>query len=209
MTRITRILLAALAILAVAAVPALAGKPDHPGKSESAPHGKKKGQANAFGKGVTKLKSGTTTLEVDATTLASLTGAGFGVTPAAPATADNATFSFPITKGRVHIAKGKKKKTSGYINHSGGITFTQGALTATASDLRILLSSGKKVRVFAKLGGKNTRLLDLKNVAVADGKITADALLAKQAGDALNTVFGVTLFTPGLAMGKVTVTPGS
>jgi hypothetical protein len=205
MTRITRILLAVMAILAIAAVPALAGKPADPGKSKSAPHGKHKG----FGKGVTKLKSGTTTLDVDAGTLAALTGAGFGVTPAVPATATGSTFSFPITKGRVHLVKGKKKKTTGYINHSGGITFTKGAVSATASDLRILLSSSKKVRVFASLGGKNTRLLDLKNLAVADGKITADALLAKQGGDALNAVFGVTLFTPGLAMGKVTVTPGS
>jgi hypothetical protein len=205
MTRISRILLAVVAAFAIAAVPALADKPASPGKSKSAPHGKHKG----FGKGVTKLKSGTTTLEVDAGTLTALTGAGFGLTPAVPATATGSTFSFPITKGRVHLAKGKKKKNSGYINHSGGITFTKGAVSATASDLRILLSPKKSPRVYASLGGKNTRFLDLKNLAVADGKLTADAVLAKKAGDALNSTFGVTLFTPGLAIGKLTVTPGS
>ena len=89
------------------------------------------------------------------------------------------------------------------------MTFTKGAVSATASDLRILLSSSKKVRVFASLGGKNTRLLDLKNLMLVSGTLTADALLAKQGGDALNAALGVTLFTPGLAMGKVTVTPGS
>ena len=123
MTRINRILLALVAVFAIAAVPALATKPDSPGKSKTAPHGKHKG----FGKGVTKLSSGTTTLELDATTLAALTGAGVGVTPAVPATAVGSTFSFPITKGRVHWNKGKKKKTSGYVNHSGGITFTNAA----------------------------------------------------------------------------------
>ena len=201
MTRFTRI------ILALAALPAAANKPASPGKSESAPHGKAKG--HGVGHGITKIKSGATTLELDATTNAALTGAGFGVTPAVPATATGTTFSFPITKGRVHFAKGKKKKLTGYVNHSGGITFTKGATSVTASDPRILLSSGKKVRLFATIGSERVRLLDLKDVAVADGKITANALLAKAAADKLNAAFAVTLFTPGLAMGKVTVTPGA
>ena len=148
-------------------------------------------------------------LEVDAGTLTALTGAGFGVTPALPATATGSTFSFPITKGRVHLAKGKKKKNSGYINHSGGITFTKGAVSATASDLRSCSPRARRCASSRRSAARTRRLLDLKNLAVADGKITADALLAKQGGDALNAAFGVTLFTPGLAMGKVTVTPGS
>ena len=205
MTRLTRILLALVAIFAVAALPAAADKPASPGKSKSAPHGKAKG----IGKGVTKLKSGATTLELDAATHATLTGAGFGVTPAVPATIVDATLSFPITKGRVHYVKGKKKKLSGYVNHSGGITFTKGAVSVTASDLRVLLSSSKKVRVFAKVGSESVRLLDLKDVTVADGKISANALLAGAGAAKLNAAFAVTLFTPGLPMGKVTVTPGA
>ncbi len=205
MTRITRIVLALVAIFALAALPAAADKPASPGKSKSAPHGKAKGVHN----GVTKIKSGSTTLELDAATTAALTGAGFGVTPAVPATMTGTTLSFPITKGRVHFNKGKKKKLNGYVNHSGGITFTKGAVAVTAADLRIQLSSRKKVRVFAQIGSERVRLLDLKDVVVADGKISANALLAEAAASKLNTAFAVTLFTPGLPMGKVTVTPGA
>lgn len=207
MTRLTRIILALVAIFALAALPASADKPASPGKSKSAPHGKGKGKG--VGHGVTKIKSGATTLELDAGTVAALTGAGFGVTPAVPATATGTTISFPITKGRVHYAKGKKKKLNGHVNHSGGITFTKGTTVVTAGDPRILLSSGKKVRLFATIGSERVRLLDLKDVVVADGKITANAVLAKAAAEKLNAAFAVTLFTPGLAMGKVTVTPGA
>ena len=63
--------------------------------------------------------------------------------------------------------------------------------------------------MFARSPARSVRFLDLKNVAVADGKLTADALLAKDAGAALNTALGATVFTPGLAMGKLTVTPGT
>lgn len=204
MTRITRIVLALVAVLAITAVPVAASKPASPGKSKTAPHGKKKG----FGKGVTKLKGGATTLDVDQATFAALTGAGFGVTPAAPATADGSVFSFPITKGRVHLGKGKKKRNSGYIHHRGGMTFSKDAVSLTTSNLRILLSSSKKVRVFAKVGDKRVRLLDLSNVTVTDGKILADAALARAAAERLNAAFTVTLFTSGMAMGKVAVTPG-
>lgn len=207
MTRLTRIILALVAILALAALPAAATKPASPGKSKSAPHGKAKGHAKHHG--VTKITSGSTTLELDATTNAALTGAGFAVTPAVPATATGTTLSFPITKGRVHFGKGKKHKLKGFVNHSGGITFTKGATVVTASDPRVLLSSGKKVRLFTTIGSERVRLLDLKDVAVADGKITANALLSKVAAEKLNAAFAVTLFTPGLAMGKVTVTPGA
>ncbi len=205
MTRLTRILLALVAIFALAALPAAADKPASPGKSKTAPHGKAKG----IGKGVTKIKSDTTTLELDAATLGALSAAGYNIAAAAPATAVGSVLSFPITKGRVHFAKGKKKKLNGYVNHSGGITFTKGAVVVTASDLRIHLSSSKKVRVFAKVGSENVRLLDLKDVVVADGKISANALLAAAGAARLNTAFAGTTFTAGLPMGKVTVTPGA
>ena len=47
----------------------------------------------------------------------------------------------------------------------------------------------KKVRVFATVGTENVRLLDLKDVAVADGKITANAVLSEAAAAKLNTTF--------------------
>ena len=96
MTRISRILLALVAIFAIAAVPALAGKPANPGKSKTAPHGKHKG----FGKGVTKLKSGTTTLEVDAGDADDAgRAAGFGLTAAASGDADRLDVLIPDHQG--------------------------------------------------------------------------------------------------------------
>ena len=89
--------------------PALAGKPANPGKSKTAPHGKHKG----FGKGVTKLKSGTTTLDVDAGTLAALTGAGFGVTPAVPATADRLDVLVPDHQGPRAPGQGQEEEDLG------------------------------------------------------------------------------------------------
>lgn len=217
MTRISRTIFMALALVAVIAMattPAIAHKSAESGH-DAAPHGQKKaGKKGKKGKrikskGITKLTSGATTLDVDATTLGALTGAGFGVTPADPATAEGSVFSFPISKGRVHLGKGKKMKIKGYVNHKGGMTFTLGAVSVSAVNLRIHLSSSKKVRVFAKVGAQRIRLLDLSNVALADGKLTADAALAEKAAASLNTAFGVTLFTKAMPMGKVTVTPGA
>ena len=205
MTRLTRIIFAVLSIFAISALPALADRPASPSKSKAAPHVKAKG----IGKGVTKITSGSTKVEFDAATLATLTAAGVALTPVVPATAVGTVFAFPITKGRVHFAKGKKKKLSGYVNHSGGISFAKGAVSATASGLRVHLSASKKVRVFATISTANVRLLNLKDVVVAGHTITANALLSEEAASQLNTALAVTTFTAGLAIGKVTVTPGA
>ena len=209
MSRISRILLAAMAILAIAAVPALAHGGGHHGDGDwhGQDHHGKKHRGNH--RGVLKITGGTTTLDVDAGTLNALTGAGFGVTPAAPATATGASFTFPITKGRVHLNAGWwHRKIKAHIEHSGGITFTKGAVSVTASNPVIVVEK-RNARVFATVGGGRLKLLKLTNIAVAGGKGTADATLAKPAAKALNAAFGVTLFTPGLAIGKLTVTPTS
>lgn len=217
MTRTTRIVLALSAIFALSAVPATAHKSsgDGDGDSPYAQHkgyeghkGKKHGKRHGHRRGVTLFTSGTTTLELDPATTAALTGAGFGVTPAAPATATGTTFAFPITKGRVQFrAWGWRLKA--FVDHSGGITFTKGAVSVTASNPRIKLVRHRKVRLVATIGTERVRLLDLKDVVISGGKGTANAVLAKAAAAKLNAAFGVTLFTPGLAIGKVTVTPGS
>jgi hypothetical protein len=215
MTRTIRIVLALTAILALSAVPAAAHKSGHGHKGGDAPHWKSKdrggkwhGKRHHHRRGVTLFKSGTTTLELDAGTAGALTGAGFALAPVAPATASGTTFSFPITKGRVQFRTwGWRLKA--FIDHSGGITFTKGAVSVTASEPRIKLARHGKVRVVAKIGAERVRLLDLKDVVIAGGKGTANATLAKAAATRLNAAFGVTLFTPGLAMGKVTVAPGS
>ena len=204
MNRLTPIILAAAAILAVAALPAAADKPVGPGKSKAAPHGPAKG----IGHGVTKIKGGSTTLEADAATLATLTGAGLALAPVTPATAIGATFAFPITKGRVHYAKGKKK-LSGHVDHSGGLSFAKGAVSVTASDLRVQLSSRKKVRVFANFGAEKVRLLDLKDVTVVNGMISASAVLSQAAAAKLNTGLAVTTFVAGMPLGKIVVSPAS
>ena len=214
MTKTIRIVIALCAIFALAAVPASANKSSGDGHGNApyaeskGDHGKKHGKRHGRHRGFTLFTSGTTTLELDAATTAALTGAGFGVTPAAPATATGTTFSFPITKGRIQT-RGWGWKLKAFVDHSGGITFTKGAVAVTASNPRIKLVKHRNVRLVATIGTERVPLLNLRNVVIAGGKGTANAFLTKGAADKLNAAFGVTLFTKGLAIGKVTVTPGS
>lgn len=202
-----RMLRGALALLAISAlVAALAGvaaadKPVNPGKpTNPGSQGKGKGKSG-IKYGVYKAKGGTTTLTIDS---AFATFGGTPVTvsgvPLATVSGAPGAFDFPITKGRIVLKKGNKghgkgakpKKTlAGYVNHSGGLKFDQGATSVTFSNLRINLSAGKGGALDGNVnaGSDRVRLGRLSGVSVdpSNKHITATVTLSQAGADALNS----------------------
>lgn len=200
---------AVFALLIALAGSAIAAKPQNPGAQGRAKSGLKPG--------VNKVKGGTTTLTVDPAYAAAVTAAGITIDTVAPATsAVPGTYVFPITGGRLVYHKAKKagskskskKKLSGFVTHSGGISLTKGALTATLSDLRANLSANRTGRVDAKLGTGPLKLAKLSNVTIdsTNKKITATVTLTDEAVAAINATYGTT-FPSGVVLGTIVIAP--
>lgn len=167
--------------------------------------------------GVNKVKGGTTTLAVDAGSAAALAGAGISVTEVAPATVPTAgSFAFPITGGKLVYHKTKKagskskskKRLSGYVTHSGGITLTKDTTLVTLSNLRINLSANKTGRIDAEVANTKLALAKLSNVTLnaTNKQISATATLTSTAVQALNATFGTNL-TGTVPLGTVLIAP--
>lgn len=79
----------------------------------------------------TSLVGGHTTVDLDPTTVTDLTNLGFSIVPISPGTLNGLVATFPITAA-----------TSTEIDHSGGLDFTKGGLTAGIEDFSIDLQTG-------------------------------------------------------------------
>lgn len=200
---------ASCALLIAVAGSAVAAKPQSPG---SKGHSK-----SGLRSGVNKVKGGTSTLTVDPTYGTAVISAGITITTAAPATSPVAgTYVFPITGGRLVYHKVKKpgskskskKKLSGFVKHSGGITLTKDTVTATLSDLRVNLSANRTGRVDAKLGTGSLKLAKLSNVTIdsTNKRISATLTLTDEAVNAINATFGTT-FPTGIVLGTAVMAP--
>jgi hypothetical protein len=164
---------------------------------------------------ILSLSGATTKVDIDASTAQVLQQHGVTVAPVAPATAAMANgtveVSFPITAGYAAIyPQNDLPFVRGTFSHSGGLTFSAGGKSLTATDF--VVNPGTSI-LTATVGGKSVPLLDLDGSKV---QITSDstgvhldgtvAKLTTTAADALNSTFGVSLFTKGIPVGVVHIT---
>jgi hypothetical protein len=141
------------------------------------------------------VTGGTTTVDLNASTVTALIGLGFSVAPIAPATANlgatppNAVF--PITGG----------DDTTNINHSGGLAFTKDSVTADIANFVINLAGPNAGKLTGDLtaGGTTTNNVPFFDIG-AGNALTLDATLA--AG--LSSVYGIPNLT-GTPIGTATI----
>jgi hypothetical protein len=163
-----------------------------------------------------QLQGVSTSVDIDAGTAGVLKQNGVAVAPVAPATASTAggglSVSFPITDGFVSVYDPSQLPfVRGTVTHSGGLTFSAGGKSLTATDF--VINPGTSV-LTATVGGKGVRLLDLNGSGVkitkdATGNVHLDgtiASLSQPAADALNATFGVQVFKQGIVIGVAHIT---
>lgn len=138
------------------------------------------------------ITGGTTTVALNGSFLSLVTGAGITPAAVAPATLSGTTATFSITGGDT---------STGMIDHSGGLSFTDGTKSATIEnfviDLNSLLVTGE---VIAN-GGTPSMDVKLFNIGLNDTLTLNYAL-----GSDLTAVFGVPNFS-GYLVGTATVSP--
>ena len=145
--------------------------------------------------GATPIVGGNTTVNLNSTTVSALVGLGFSIAPIAPATANlgatppNAVF--PITGG----------DSATNINHSGGLAFTKGGVTADIQNFVINLAGPNAGKLTGDLvaGGSTTNNVPFFDIGTGNA-LTLDATLA--AG--LSSLYGVPNLT-GASIGTATV----
>ena len=174
-----------------------------------------KGVANTYTGKVAEIPrvTGTTTLDLNATTAAALTS--LGVTPGVTGTAtvSGGDVTFPITGGDA-VIHANKHYAPGYVDgvilHQGsGLTLTKGATTVTLGDFTI--DPGHSVLygdVDGTVGAANVPLLQLDGrplvISSSGGQVHLDGTIANltpTAAAALNKAFGVTAFQAGMPLG--------
>lgn len=198
--------------LVVAAGPAAAAKgpkDPHPGK----------GPKGTGAPGLTKMKQrGVTKLDAASKWQATVTIVApipnVGSVGAIPPATGTGPFVLPVTKGRLQpTRKGKKRKLTGFVDHSGGLLFTgtDPAKTLSATDLRANLSAGKAGKVSGTVGGARVKLFDLGGTTVDGGAIKADLKLTRELDDALTATFGTPAdaLLPGAVLGTIVIGPSS
>jgi hypothetical protein len=162
---------------------------------------------------INKLSGMSTSVDLDPGTAKVLADNKVTVAPVGPATAAQSdtttTVSFPITGGNVSIyPQTALPFIRGVVDHSGGLTFSAGDKSLTATDF--VVDPGAST-LTATVGGNKVQLLDLngQNVKVskdAQGMVHLDGTIAElsaPAADALNKTFGVSLFKQGIPLGVV------
>jgi len=163
---------------------------------------------------ILQLTGTSTSVDLDPSTAAVLQQNGVSVAPVAPATVSTAggttTVSFPISEGYVSVYdQSQTPFVRGTFTHVGGVTFSAGGKSLTATDFVVNPGSSS---LTATVGGNAVQLLDLdgSNVKITqDGDTTKlDGTVAKlsaTAAGALNSTFGVSLFKAGIPLGVVHV----
>jgi hypothetical protein len=160
-----------------------------------------------------QLKGVSTSVDLDPGTAKVLTDNHVSVAPVAPATVSSSggatAVSFPITDGYVALYPTTVSPyVRGAFSHVGGVTFSGGGKTLTATDF--IVNPGTSV-LTATVGGNSVPLLDLdgSNLKItkdSSGQVHLDGTIAKLSSDAaqaLNSTFGVTLFKQGIPLGVV------
>jgi hypothetical protein len=200
---------AVVALMAVACGSASAGAPSTaPGTSAAA-------ASPAPSAAILNLTGASTKVDIDPGTAMVLQQHGVSVAPVAPATAAmvNGTIevTFPITTGYAAIyPTSDLPYIRGSFSHSGGLTFSAGGKSITATDF--VINPGTSL-LTATVGGKSVPLLNLQGnnakVSSDSAGVHIDGVVAKlssAAAGALNSTFGVSLFTNSITVGVANVT---
>jgi len=108
--------------------------------------------ALAGGALASKVTGGTSTLTASDATVKVLADNHITVTPVAPATASGATFTFPITGGRLNT-----KTMHGVVRNGGGISVSNGTKTVTLRRPTIVADK-RGVSVWAIVRGRTARI---------------------------------------------------
>lgn len=160
---------------------------------------------------VPAIGGGSTTVTLNSGTAQILQQNNVSVTPVGPATASNSggnvAVSFPVTGGEAFVFPTNDLPfVRGDVMHSGGLTFSSGGKSLTATDF--IVNPGTSL-LTADVGGKEVPLFELDGHAVKVGSDSAGnptldgtiVRLSPQAADALNSTFGVSLFKEGIPVG--------
>ena len=152
------------------------------------------------------ISQGRTVLTLDKGTAGVLAENSVAVAPIAGATAHGRRLAFPIVGGSAD-----RTTAAGTIEHSGGLTFSAGAKSLGVEDFVIDTTKGV---LTARVSGTHTRVpllqLDTSTASIHSGRTSLTvrnvrATLTREAAAALNSTFGVTLFSAGLPIGTATV----
>lgn len=137
------------------------------------------------------IVGGTTSVALNTSTLTTLEGAGFSIAPISPATVVGTTATFPITGGDT---------STGLIDHSGGLAFTDNGVTADIEDFAINLNTDQLTGTL--VAGATT----VNNFVFFDIGSGAALTLDNALASALTSVYGVPDLT-GAPIGVATVSP--
>lgn len=150
------------------------------------------------------LTGGAAILAIDPQTAGLLEDNGITLTAVAPATMKASAVSFPITAGQVDGVS-----LGGTIDHQGGVRFASDAASVVLRDLHV---DTRARQVTAAAGGGRLPLFDLDqrtlSGSVTGGRLNATgvvALLSPRASQALNAALKVSVFTPKLIIGDVSI----
>lgn len=138
------------------------------------------------------ITGGTTSVALNSTFVSTVVGAGITPSAITPATLTGTTATFPITGGDT---------TTGIIDHSGGLSFTEGANSASIEDFVINLNTLVLTGNVIADNGTPTDGVALFNIGSGD-TLTINSALASD----LTAVFGVPNLT-GALVGVATVSP--
>ena len=150
------------------------------------------------------LTGGAAILAIDPQTAGLLEDNAITLTAVAPATMKASAVSFPITTGQVDGVS-----LGGTIDHQGGVRFASDAASVVLRDLHV---DTRARQVTAAAGGGRLPLFDLDqrtlSGSVTGGRLNATgvvALLSPRASQALNAALKVSVFTPKLIIGDVSI----
>lgn len=153
----------------------------------------------------TPLGGGTTSLTLDRTTERVLAANKVGLAPVAPARVRGGAIAFPISGGRVDLARAR-----GHVDHRGGLRLTAGGRRLVVRDPVVRLQARPDLTVRVGLQRISLLALDLSRAKASRAGVDSvvsgiRASLTAGAARALNATFRVHLFRGGLRMGTVTL----
>lgn len=154
-----------------------------------------------------QLTSGSTTLGLDSNLLLGLQASNITVTPAAPATGNSNTVTFPVATGGVDL-----DTLVGVVYTSGGLTFSSSNTSVTLSQFAILSEPNQKPVMYAlvTLNGTVEGLVGAFNIggdftnSSSGTSLTLNNLsitLSQTAANQLNSAFGSSDFAEGQTVG--------
>jgi len=150
------------------------------------------------------LTGGSAILAIDPQTAGVLEDHGITISAVAPATLKQSAISFPITAGQLDGVS-----LGGTVDHAGGLRFTSDAASVALRDLHV---DTKARQVTAAAGGGRLPVFDLDQRRLSSsapvGRLNATgivALLSPRASHALNAALKVSVFTPKLIIGDLSI----